>query len=107
MEREISTSELSVDAVSRGEYRHYMMKEIHEQPAVLAEVMEGRVYDGKVLDTAFGADAEKVFDAVKRVQIIACGTSFHAGMVARYWLESLAGIPCNVEVASEFRYRKP
>jgi glucosamine--fructose-6-phosphate aminotransferase (isomerizing) len=107
VEREISTSELSVDAVSRGEYRHYMMKEIHEQPAVLAEVMEGRVYEGKVLDTAFGTDAGKVFDEVKRVQIIACGTSYHAGMVARYWLESLAGIPCNVEVASEFRYRHP
>ena len=107
VEREISTSELSVDAVSRGEYRHYMMKEIHEQPAVLAEVMEGRVYEGKVLDTAFGAEAAATFDAIKRVQIIACGTSFHAGMVARYWLESLAGIPCNVEVASEFRYRDP
>lgn len=107
VERDISTSELSVDAVSRGEYRHYMMKEIHEQPEVLAQVIEGRIYDGKVLDTAFGADAEAIFDKVKRVQIIACGTSFHAGMVARYWLESLAGIPCNVEVASEFRYRDP
>lgn len=107
VERETRTSELSVDAVSRGEYRHYMMKEIYEQPAVLAEVMEGRIYDGKVLDTTFGANAAAVFDKVKRVQIIACGTSFHAGMVARYWLESLAGIPCNVEVASEFRYRKP
>ena len=107
VERNISTSELSVDAVSRGEYRHYMMKEIHEQPVVLGEVLEGRVYDGKVLDSAFGAEAEQIFDKVKRVQIIACGTSFHAGMVARYWLESLAGIPCNVEVASEFRYRKP
>jgi len=107
VEREISTSELSVDAVSRGEFRHYMMKEIHEQPTVLAQVMEGRIYDGKVLDTAFGADAAAVFDQVKRVQIIACGTSYHAGMVARYWMESLAGIPCNVEVASEFRYRHP
>jgi len=107
VEREISTSELSVDAVSRGEFRHYMMKEIHEQPVVLGEVLEGRVYEGKVLDTAFGAGAAEVFDKVKRVQIIACGTSFHAGMVARYWLESLAGIPCNVEVASEFRYRDP
>ena len=107
VEREISTSELSVDAVSRGEYRHYMMKEIHEQPAVLAEVMEGRVYEGKVLDTAFGAEAAATFDTIKRVQIIACGTSYHAGMVARYWLESLAGVPCNVEVASEFRYRDP
>jgi len=107
VERKISTSELSVDAVSRGEYRHYMMKEIHEQPAVLAEVMEGRVYEGKVLDTAFGAAAAATFDRIKRVQIIACGTSYHAGMVARYWLESLAGVPCNVEVASEFRYRNP
>ena len=107
VEREIRTSELSVDAVSRGEYRHYMMKEIHEQPVALAEVLEGRVYEGKVLDSAFGAGAEAIFDKVKRVQIIACGTSYHAGMVARYWLESLAGIPCNVEVASEFRYRNP
>ena len=107
VEREISTSELSVDAVSRGEFRHYMMKEIYEQPLVLAEVMEGRVYEGKVLDTAFGAQAGEIFEKVKRVQIIACGTSYHAGMVARYWLESLAGIPCNVEVASEFRYRDP
>ncbi|RDH84988.1 MAG: glutamine--fructose-6-phosphate transaminase (isomerizing) [endosymbiont of Galathealinum brachiosum] len=107
VEREISTSELTADAVSRGEFRHYMMKEIHEQPVVLGEVLEGRIYDDKVLDTAFGADAAAIFDEVKRVQIIACGTSFHAGMVARYWLESLAGIPCNVEVASEFRYRDP
>ncbi|VAW67027.1 Glutamine--fructose-6-phosphate aminotransferase [isomerizing] [hydrothermal vent metagenome] len=107
VEREISTSELSVDAVSRGEFRHYMMKEIYEQPIVLGEVLEGRTYQGKVLDSAFGSEAEAVFDKVKRVQIIACGTSFHAGMVARYWLESLAGIACNVEVASEFRYRNP
>ena len=107
VERETRTSELSVDAVSRGKYRHYMMKEIHEQPGVLLEVMEGRIYDDKVMDNAFGADASQVLDQVKQVQIIACGTSYHAGMVARYWLESLAGIPCNVEVASEFRYRKP
>ncbi|MDH5766763.1 MAG: glutamine--fructose-6-phosphate transaminase (isomerizing), partial [Gammaproteobacteria bacterium] len=107
VEREVRTSELSVDAVSRGEFRHYMMKEIHEQPRVLAEAMEGRIYDGRVMDNAFGADAADVFDKVKQVQIIACGTSYHAGMVARYWLESMAGIPCNVEVASEFRYRNP
>jgi len=107
VEREVSTSELSVDAVSRGEFRHYMMKEIHEQPVVLGQVLEGRTYEGKVLDSAFGTEAAAIFDKIKRVQIIACGTSFHAGMVARYWLESLAGIPCNVEVASEFRYRHP
>ncbi len=107
VEREVRTSELSVDAVSRGEFRHYMMKEIYEQPLVLAETLEGRIYDGKVLDSAFGAEAAAIFDKVNRVQIIACGTSYHAGMVARYWLESMAGIPCNVEVASEFRYRSP
>jgi len=107
VERQISVSELSVDAVSRGEYRHYMLKEIYEQPAVLQEVLEGRIYNDKVLDTAFGNDAAQVFDQVQQVQIIACGTSFHAGMVAKYWLESLAGIPCQVEVASEFRYREP
>jgi len=107
VERNISVSELSVDAVSRGEYRHYMLKEIYEQPAVLQDVLEGRVYNGKVIDSAFGNDAAEVFDQVKQVQIIACGTSFHAGMVAKYWLESLAGVPCQVEVASEFRYREP
>ena len=107
VEREIRTSELTADAVSRGEFRHYMLKEIHEQPTVLGESLQGRVHAGHALDNAFGAGAAEVFDKVKRVQIIACGTSFHAGMVARYWLESLAKIPCNVEVASEFRYRDP
>ena len=107
VERETSVSELSVDAVSRGAYRHYMLKEIYEQPAVLMDVLEGRVYKNKVIDSAFGNNAAEVFDQVKQVQIIACGTSYHAGMVAKYWLESLAGIPCQVEVASEFRYRNP
>ncbi len=107
VEREITTSELSVDAVSRGSYKHYMLKEIHEQPSVLIEALEGRVFDGHVVDNAFGVEAAQILDQVKQVQIIACGTSYHAGMVARYWLESLAGVPCNVEVASEFRYRQP
>ncbi len=107
VEREIRTSELTADAVSRGEFRHYMLKEIYEQPTVLGESLQGRVHAGHALDNAFGAGAADVFDKVKRVQIIACGTSYHAGMVARYWLESLAKIPCNVEVASEFRYRDP
>ena len=107
VEREATTSELSVDAVSRGTYKHYMQKEIYEQPSVLVEALEGRVFDGKVVDNAFGVEAAAIFDKVQHVQIIACGTSYHAGMVARYWLESLAGVPCNVEVASEFRYRKP
>lgn len=107
VERDIAVSELSVDAVNRGEYRHYMLKEIYEQPTVLQEVLEGRIISGKVLDNAFGNDAADIFDQVQQVQIIACGTSYHAGVVAKYWLESMAGVPCHVEVASEFRYRKP
>ena len=106
VEREIKESALSADATSKGEFRHYMMKEIHEQPSVLVDILEGRVVDGKLLDAAFGVGADKVFDQVKAVQIIACGTSYHAGLVARYWLEAIAGIPCRVEVASEYRYRK-
>jgi glucosamine--fructose-6-phosphate aminotransferase (isomerizing) len=106
VEREIKESELSADAAAKGEYRHYMLKEMHEQSARIIDVLEGRVVDGRLLDSAFGVDAEKIFDKVKSVQIIACGTSYHAGLVARYWLEAIAGIPCRVEVASEYRYRK-
>ncbi len=107
VERPIHTSELSLSAMDRGEFRHYMMKEIHEQPAAIAETLEGRISGGRVLEAAFGTRAAEIFDEVEHVQIIACGTSFHAGLIARYWLETLAGIPANVEVASEFRYRKP
>jgi glucosamine--fructose-6-phosphate aminotransferase (isomerizing) len=106
VEREIKESELSADATAKGEYRHYMLKEIHEQPARLIDILEGRIIDDLVLDTAFGTGAEKILDRVKAVQIIACGTSYHAGLVTRYWLEAIAGIPCRVEVASEYRYRK-
>ena len=106
VEREIKESELSADATAKGEYRHYMLKEIHEQPACLIDILEGRIVDGQLLDNTFGIDAEKIFDQVKAVQIIACGTSYHAGLVARYWLEAIAGVPCRVEVASEYRYRK-
>ncbi len=107
VERPETHSELSADAVERGEYRHYMLKEIYEQPRAIADTLEGRVYQGKVLETAFGSGAGEIFDQVQGVHIIACGTSFHAGLIARYWMEALAGIPCSVEVASEFRYRKP
>ncbi len=106
VEREIKESELSADATAKGEYRHYMLKEIYEQPARLVDILEGRLTDGLPLDSAFGFGAEKILDQVKAVQIIACGTSYHAGLVARYWLEAIAGIPCRVEVASEYRYRK-
>ncbi|MGB5457740.1 MAG: glutamine--fructose-6-phosphate transaminase (isomerizing) [Gammaproteobacteria bacterium] len=107
VDRPVRESDLSSTSTSKGGYRHYMLKEIHEQPSSLIEVLEGRVHEGRILDTAFGPGAGEILDAVKQVQIIACGTSYHAGMVARYWLEALAGIPCDVEVASEYRYRKP
>ncbi|WP_353187327.1 glutamine--fructose-6-phosphate transaminase (isomerizing) [Pseudomonas sp.] len=94
------------EAADKGEFRHYMLKEIHEQPAVVQRTLEGRLGNNQVLVEAFGPQAAELFAKVRNVQIVACGTSYHAGMVARYWLEELAGIPCQVEVASEFRYRK-
>lgn len=105
-DRPIHITGLAADAVERGEYRHYMQKEIHEQPAAIAKTLEGRINSGQVLDSAFGPLAAKAFDGIQAVQIVACGTSFHAGMVARYWMEDIAGLPCNIEVASEFRYRR-
>jgi glutamine---fructose-6-phosphate transaminase (isomerizing) len=94
------------EAAEKGEFRHYMLKEIHEQPSVVQRTLEGRLSQNQVLVQAFGPQAAELFAKVRNVQIVACGTSYHAGMVARYWLEELAGIPCQVEVASEFRYRK-
>ncbi len=105
--RSVRLSELNADAVERGQYRHYMLKEIYEQPRAIADCLEGRISDDQVFEAAFGPEAGAVFDTVQGVHIIACGTSYHAGMVGRYWLESLAGIPASVEVASEFRYRRP
>ncbi|MBY5982459.1 glutamine--fructose-6-phosphate transaminase (isomerizing) [Ferrimonas balearica] len=106
VEREINESEVSHDAGDKGPYRHYMMKEIYEQPTALQRTLEGRLANGKVALDAFGDNAAELLAQVKHVQIIACGTSYHAGMVARYWLEQHAGVSCNVEIASEFRYRK-
>lgn len=106
VERDVITSDLQYDAGGKGEYRHFMLKEIHEQPFAVRNTLEGRVLDGKIAVDAFGAQAEDIFKQTKHVQIIACGTSYHAGMVAKYWLEALAGVSCNVEIASEFRYRK-
>ncbi len=94
------------EAADKGAYRHFMLKEIHEQPKVVQRTLEGRLGSDHVLVQAFGPQAAELFGKVKNVQIVACGTSYHAGMVARYWLEELAGIPCQIEVASEFRYRK-
>jgi glucosamine--fructose-6-phosphate aminotransferase (isomerizing) len=95
----------AVEVADRGEFEHFMLKEIYEQPRALAATL-GAVADGPLIDEQFGAEAAALFDQVETVQIVACGTSFHAGLVARYWLEDIAGIPCDVEVASEFRYRK-
>ncbi|MFZ4700009.1 MAG: glutamine--fructose-6-phosphate transaminase (isomerizing) [Candidatus Methylumidiphilus sp.] len=106
VERSVNETKLSADAVDRGHYRHYMQKEIHEQPVAIEKCLDGRIHAGRLLEATFGLQAEKAFDGIKAVQIVACGTSFHAGLVARYWMEDIAGIPCNVEVASEFRYRK-
>ena len=106
VEREAVQYHEGAEAADKGEYRHFMLKEIHEQPAVVQRALEGRLVDGQVLVEAFGPQAAELFARVRNVQIVACGTSYHAGMVARYWLEELAGIPCQVEVASEFRYRK-
>ena len=106
VERSITRFEHASDSADKGEYRHFMLKEIHEQPRVIKATMEGRITDSRVLEQALGTEAANLLENVRHVQIIACGTSYHAGMVARYWIEELAGVPCSVEVASEFRYRK-
>ncbi|HEX5960717.1 MAG TPA: glutamine--fructose-6-phosphate transaminase (isomerizing) [Rhodanobacteraceae bacterium] len=103
--RNVRESDLSLDAVERGQFRHYMLKEIFEQPSAVANTLEGRIADDRVLPNIFGVDADALLRRVRHVHIVACGTSYHAGMVARYWLEGIAGIPCTVEVASEYRYR--
>lgn len=106
VERPVKVSQLSSDAAEKGDYRHYMEKEIYEQPAVLAETLEGRVSEERVLVESFGLAAPDIFAKTEFVQIVACGTSYHAGLIAKYWMESLTDVPCNVEVASEYRYRK-
>ena len=106
VEREIRESTVSHDASDKGDYRHFMLKEIYEQPTAIQRTLAGRLEGGAVLDSAFGPEAEKHLPNIDHVQIIACGTSYHAGMTARYWFEELAGVSCNVEIASEYRYRK-
>lgn len=105
--RPIIESQLTADAVEKGEYRHYMLKEIYEQPFAISQTLEGRFINNRLQENAFGHNAAEVFDNIKAIQILACGTSYHAGLVARYWFEELARVPCNIEVASEFRYRSP
>ncbi len=107
VQRPVKEADVSTDAVQRGDYRHYMQKEIFEQPQVVAETLEGRIGPDHVLPNIFGVGADAMLSRVRQVHIVACGTSYHAGLVARYQLEQLAGIPCMVEVASEYRYRNP
>lgn len=106
VEREVVRIQMGADDTDKGNYRHHMLKEIHEQPRVMHRTLEGRIGRTRVLEEALGVGAGAVLDNIKAVTIVACGTSYYAGCVARYWIEELAGIPCNVEIASEFRYRK-
>jgi glucosamine--fructose-6-phosphate aminotransferase (isomerizing) len=105
--RAVRESDLTADAVERGQYRHFMLKEIHEQPRAIAQTLEERVAGGKLLDAAFGPGASQVFGKVRAVHIAACGTSFHAGLVASYFIEQICRIPARIEIASEYRYRNP
>jgi glucosamine--fructose-6-phosphate aminotransferase (isomerizing) len=105
VERPVKQAHFGADAVERGEYRHYMLKEIHEQPQALADTLEGRISGGHILTEIFGVGARELLTKTRCVHLIACGSSYHAALVARYWIESLAGVPCNVEIASEYRYR--
>jgi len=107
VEREVHESELSADAAEKGPYRHFMLKEIHEQPRALANTLQERVANGRLLEAAFGPAASDVFRRTEHVHIVACGTSFHAGAVARYFIEQICKLPCSVEIASEYRYRNP
>jgi len=106
VERPVQRLELGRDDADRGNYRHYMQKEIHQQPAVIRDTLEGRLGRSRVLEESLGLAAKGIFDRTRAVTLVACGTSYYAASVARYWIEELAGIPCQVEIASEFRYRK-
>jgi glucosamine--fructose-6-phosphate aminotransferase (isomerizing) len=106
-ERALRVSAWNADAAQKGDYAHYMLKEIHEQPRSVADTLEGRIAGGKILTQIFGIDADALLQKTEAVHIIACGTSYHAGLVARYWIEQLAGVPCTAEIASEYRYRDP
>ena len=104
--RPVKRTELRADAVARGEYRHYMLKEIYEQPRAVAETLEGRIAGGQILTEIFGVQARELLARTQAVQIVACGSSNHAAQVARYWIEAFSGLPCMAEIASEYRYRE-
>ncbi len=106
LSRDFEVSDVKHDAVDKGQYRHFMLKEIYEQPQVVADSLEGRLVNHKIFVETLGENANKIFGQTEALQIIACGTSYHAAMVAKYWVEDVIGIPCLVEIASEYRYRK-
>jgi glucosamine--fructose-6-phosphate aminotransferase (isomerizing) len=106
VERPVTESELDHEAADKGPYRHHMQKEIFEQPKAIADTLEGRLIDDHLAPGLLGPNSEALLRDIEHVQIVACGTSYHAGLVARYWIEDLAGLPCQVEIASEYRYRK-
>lgn len=107
VERPVRESDLAADAIQRGPYRHFMLKEIHEQPQAIASTLEERVARGRLLEAAFGPAATAIFRRTEHVHIVACGTSYHAAAVARYFVEQIGKVPCSVEIASEYRYRSP
>ncbi|MDB6092139.1 MAG: glucosamine--fructose-6-phosphate aminotransferase, partial [Gammaproteobacteria bacterium] len=107
VERAVRDSELSSDAAEKGQYRHFMLKEIHEQPRAIANTLQERVVNGRLLEAAFGPAATEVFKRTQNVHIVACGTSYHAASVARYFIEQICKVPCSVDIASEYRYRSP
>ncbi len=106
VQRPVRESSVAASSAERGEYRHFMLKEIFEQPRAIADTLEGRIGAERVLPEVFGLEAERVLSTARAVTIVACGTSYHAALIARYWIEALANLPCRVEVASEYRYRK-
>jgi len=106
VERDVHETAMSADSIEKGPYRHFMLKEIFDQPTALGDTLHGRVTGDRVLPQALGPGAEAMLDAVRQIHIVACGTSYHAGLVGKYWIEAIAGIPCQVEIASEYRYRR-
>ncbi len=107
VERPVRESELNADAAEKGQYRHFMLKEIHEQPRAIANTLQERVANGRLLEAAFGPAAAEVFKRTQNVHIVACGTSYHAAATVRYFIEQICRMPCAVEIASEYRYRNP
>ena len=105
--RPVKNSSIKVGQVDKGIFNHFMQKEIFEQPQAIRDTLESRITTNSVITSSFGYKAEKIFINTNQIQIVACGTSYNAGLVAKYWIEDIAKIPCNVEIASEYRYRRP